>query len=233
MLHTEERPESSELESSEKKLRLLQSRRKFRMWVTFPFLIFLLFMLAGFTFNYIPSESMLPNLKPGDNIVTMRSWVAYPFGRSPARGDVVVFKLSAEQRKLAEAIQSGEWTNEEGDKMEKPEILIKRVVGLPGETIQMKGSEVYINGQKLQENYSVEPLEPGSYDPLPFADVDPLTIPPGHYFLLGDNRTNSEDSRFWGALRREDVLGKFVRILYHDEKQRAGLRGAGEETENP
>lgn len=220
-------------QSSEKALEVLQSRRKFRMWVTFPFLIFLIFLLAGFTFNYIPSESMLPNLKPGDNIVTMRSWIAYPFGRSPARGDVVVFKLPAAQVELAAEMRSNEWINESGDKMAKPEILIKRIVGLPGETVQMQGGEVYINGQKLAEDYSVESLEPGSYDPYPFADTEPLTIPSGHYFLLGDNRKNSEDSRIWGALKRSTILGKFVRVLYHDEKQRQLFRRGGGETENP
>src|SRR5690606_30854948 len=147
--------------------------------------------LSGFTFNYIPSESMLPNLKPGDNIVTMRSWGAYPFGRSPARGEVVVFKLPAAQVEMAAQERGNEWISESGDKKAKREILIKRIVGLPAETIQMQSGEVYINGQKLQEDYGVEPLEPESYDPYTFADTDPLKIPEGHYFLHGDNRNNS------------------------------------------
>jgi signal peptidase I len=208
------KPDADNGEVVVKERQVAQFRQRFRMWVTLPFLFFLLLILMGFSFNFIPSQSMEPNLMPGDNILTMRSWLAYPLGRSPARGDVVVFDLPPEQMKRAQIAMGTGGDGTEG-KAKKPDILIKRIVGLPGETVQVRGSDVYVNGQKLPEDYFIEPLGENELDPLPFADVEPLTIPPGEYFLLGDNRLNSEDSRYWGTLKRSNIQGKFVRILYH------------------
>lgn len=197
----------------EKRKRIEKFRRTFRMWVTFPFLIVLLLMVMGFSVAYIPSESMEPNLVPGDNVVTMRAWAAYSLGRAPARGDIVVFRLTPEQAENA-ALLRGEF-EEEGEGKSQPEHLIKRVVGLPGETIEVKGSDVYINGKKLQEDYPVEPLLPDVFDPFPFAEAEPFQIPEGMYFVLGDNRRNSEDSRFYGPIKQDIIVGKYIAKLYH------------------
>lgn len=224
------KPTDENAEAVVKEVKVARFRKRFRMWVTLPFLLFLLLILTGFSFHFIPSESMEPNLMPGDNILTMRSWLAYSLGRSPARGNVVVFSLPPEQAKRAEFALGTGGDAAEG-KSKKPDILIKRIVGLPGETVQIRGNDVYINGQKLQEDYSIEPLAEFDLDPLPFADTEPLAIPQGEYFLLGDNRRSSEDSRYWGTLKRSDIQSKFVRILYHKARPDKNADNAAKEAQ--
>ncbi len=79
---------------------------------------------------------------------------------------------------------------------------IKRIVGLPGETIEFRDNRVYINGKLLDESYTQSPT-------VSFDGEGPKVIPANHYFMLGDNRTNSSDSRLWGTVARELVYGKF------------------------
>ena len=202
-------------------------RRLRRLKIMFPFLLVLVFLVYAFTTNYIPSESMEPNIRPGDHILTMRTWLAYPGGRMPARGDIVVFNLPKEQDPQAgeEGAQGGPEASDQGNKglyrygffkMPPGDILIKRVIGLPGETVQLRGNTVYINGKKLVENYKTVPVDFADGDYFPFAVEKPIKVPPGELFLLGDNRNNSEDGRFWGTLKREHVLGKFVRVLWNE-----------------
>ncbi len=200
-------------------------RRLRRLKIMFPFLLVLVFLVWAFTTNFIPSESMEPTLKPGDHILTMRSWIAYPWGAMPARGDIVVFILPKEAEQK-EAEQTGDDTadaatqdNQQSNSFwhrPHPDILIKRVIGLPGETVQMRGNDVYINGKKLQEDYQTVPVTDPEDGYFPYAVDKPIKVPEGHLFLLGDNRNNSDDGRFWGTLPRDKVLGKFVRILWNE-----------------
>jgi signal peptidase I len=202
-----------------------------------PVLIFVGFITWGFTTNYIPSESMLPSLKPGDHVVTMRTWLAYPFGRAPQRGDVVVFALplnlpsldeigSLEERRRLVAerqealhIPPGSLRHINGD------ILIKRVVGLPGETVLIKGRDIFINGRKLsgQQFGAVGKPDPVFY--YNFASDEPLTLKQDEIFVLGDNISNSEDGRMWGPLKRRNILGRLVRVLWNDGGQKAAAEG--------
>jgi signal peptidase I len=129
-------------------------------------------------------------LLPGHEALPQK--VIYPF-RMPERGDVVVL----------EAPTTGS--------DQRPEDYIKRVIGLPGETIQIRDGRVYINGKPLQED-----LQDGGYlmdttDCLGSSLCQPYTIPEGHVVVLGDNRNNSQDSRAWGAeaaLPLDRVVGK-------------------------
>jgi signal peptidase I len=151
----------------------------------------------------IPSGSMEPNLLIGDHLL-VNKFVSAPTLTGVEktllpidaihRGDIVVFKHPR---------------TPERD-------LIKRTIGLPGETIELREKRVYIDGKPLDEPYAHFLFPPGSTD---LADRDvrrnfgPLTVPPGHYFMMGDNRDNSEDSRYWGTLAREYVKGKAL-FLY-------------------
>ena len=136
----------------------------------------------------IPSESMAATLKPRDRVLVNR--VAYRLG-DPGRGDVVVIDSRAVGR-----------------------VLIKRVVGLPGDTISLSGGHVYINGRRLAEPYvrqvdgRAEPTDPFRGTGNPWALEQPYLVPPGHYFVMGDNRTVSDDSRDWGPAARREIIGR-------------------------
>jgi signal peptidase I len=123
--------------------------------------------------------SMIPTLKNGEYILINR--LAYKTGQ-PERGDIIVFSLPADNG----------------------QDLIKRVIGLPGETVQIDNGSVTINGVKLQETYIAQ-------DPLYFGE---WTVPEGSLFVLGDNRNDSRDSHQWGLLPLENVIGKSVLIYW-------------------
>jgi signal peptidase I len=131
--------------------------------------------------RYIPSESMLPTLEVNDRLMVEK--LSYHWSK-PQRGDIVVFmpndKLRASQPKLKDA-------------------FIKRVIGLPGETIEVKDNTVFINGNPLAENYLAA---------KPNYRFGPATVPPNSYLVLGDNRNNSFDSHFWGYVPFETIIGK-------------------------
>jgi len=89
---------------------------------------------------------------------------------------------------------------------------VKRVIALPGETIEIKQNTVFINGKRLMEPYKYHQL--GEERPSPFADMTPRTLPEGHYFMMGDNRDFSSDSRDWGFVPEEFIFGKPLFILW-------------------
>ena len=151
----------------------------------------------------IPSGSMEPNLLIGDHLLVNKFVSAPTLSKVERtvlpiddiqRGDIIVFKHPK---------------TPERD-------LIKRTIGLPGETIELREKRVYINGKPLDEPYVHFLFPPGTAD-ISESDVrrnfGPLTVPSGHYFMMGDNRDNSEDSRYWGPLPREFVKGKAL-FLY-------------------
>ena len=140
----------------------------------------------------VPSESMTPTILVGDHFFLDK--VAFPANypqimqnylpaRTINRGDIIAF-----------------WSPE------NPEMrLVKRVIGLPGETIEIRNRDVYINGRRLDEPYAVhtDVREIDRRDTL-----ESVMIPPDHFFMMGDNRDNSNDSRFWGFAPRESFIGK-------------------------
>jgi signal peptidase I len=131
---------------------------------------------------WIPSGSMEPSLDISDRIVVNK--VLYYF-RPPQRQEVVVFR-------------------QVGSIDETKKDLIKRLMGLPGETLQVKNGIIYINGKAVVEKH------PMNQD---FANFGPVTIPADAYFVMGDNRPASADSRYWGFLPRKNIIGQaFLRI---------------------
>jgi signal peptidase I len=153
----------------------------------------------------IPTGSMERNLLIGDHLI-VNKMVFAPVatgleravlpGRAIRRGDVVVFKYPKEPERD----------------------FIKRVVGLPGDRLELHRKTVYINGQPLAEPY-VQFLEPPSTSgPIhaddPREEYGPVTVPADQYFMMGDNRDNSEDSRYWGFMPVTYVKGKALFIYY-------------------
>jgi signal peptidase I len=146
---------------------------------------------------YIPSGSMLPTLQLKDRIIVDK--LSYRL-HSVHRGDIVVFARPP----LEDQAYSD---------------LVKRVVGLPGESISSKNGKLYINGKLLSQPWL--PKGPQSYtttlpgDPHPqFNLPGPVKIPPGEYYVMGDNRTDSEDSRFFGPIPRSLIVGRAVAVVW-------------------
>jgi signal peptidase I len=155
---------------------------------------------------YIPSESMVPQLAVGDRVVVSK--VSYRL-HDPKRGDIVVFDAPEGDtkppdrsalpvrlfRSLLEAI---------GLRQPSTEEFIKRVIALPGETVEGKGGKVLINGVALVEPY----LEAD----VMIGDFTPVVVPAGSVFVMGDNRNSSRDSRSFGSIRESTIVGRaFVR----------------------
>lgn len=132
--------------------------------------------------RWIPSESMLPTLKVGDRLMTEK----FDFKLTGInRGDIVTFNPPPA--------------------VHENEVLIKRVIGLPGETVAVKNGTVYINGEPVIEPYIKE---------KPKSDFKEYTVPADCLFVMGDNRNNSYDSRFWGPLPVKNVIGRALFKYY-------------------
>jgi signal peptidase I len=177
--------------------RATNGRRALAEWV----IVVLLAMAAALlvkTFAvqafWIPSPSMEPTLVPNDRVLVDK--LAYDF--HPVReGDIVVFRRPP-----------GDTDAQVGD-------LIKRVIGLPGETVLIKDCGVYIDGHMLKQPYLPRGWQSPSspYCTHPVDLPNPYKVPAGHYFVMGDNRTISYDSRYWGPLAASYIVGRaFVRI---------------------
>lgn len=165
----------------------------------------------------IPSGSMIPTLLIGDHILVSKlsygfqwptdcklQWAVPPvncyasttvvaFG-SPQRGDIIVFRFPEDEEKD----------------------FIKRIVGLPGDTVQVRDKVVLVNGQPLDDKPFTQRIDPGIIDGTvnPRDNFGPVTVPEGSYFVMGDNRDQSLDSRFWGYVREEKIRGKAFRVYW-------------------
>jgi len=131
--------------------------------------------------RYIPSGSMLPTLQINDRLIIDK--LSYDF-RAPERGDIVVFQPT-------DALKAQNFKD----------AFIKRVIGLPGDKVEVKGRQVYVNDQPLREKY---------IEDQPNYQFGPVTVPPNEYLVLGDNRNNSYDSHYWGFVPRDKIIGRAV-----------------------
>jgi len=132
-----------------------------------------LFVMQGFC---VTGDCMQPHLYTGERVLANK--LAYHLA-SPRRGDIVIFDYPKDIR----------------------QVYVKRVIGLPGETVAIQGGQVSINGRPLPEPYKAFAAH---------GDMTAQAIPPGQYFVMGDNRDVSDDSRYWGDLPRHDIIGRAV-----------------------
>src|SRR5262245_13677352 len=170
----------------------------------------------------IPTGSMETNLLIGDHLLVNKviySPSALPLegwllAKKPVRrGHVVVFKFPEDPTRD----------------------FIKRVIGLPGETVEIRDKTVFINWQPLVEPYAHFQEPPLRHDDPEYSlrsegirdNYGPLVVPPGHLFVLGDNRDNSRDSRFWGTLPRDQVKGRALLVYWSYEAKREEYNRTG------
>nr|WP_295617380.1 signal peptidase I [Chamaesiphon sp. GL140_3_metabinner_50] len=130
--------------------------------------------------RYIPSESMLPTLEIGDRLIVEK--LSY-YTHLPKHGDIVVFAPPPQ-------LQEQGYLEEQA--------FIKRVIGLPGDTIEVKDGRVYVDKELLTESYIAQ---------APNYGMSPMVVPPDELFVMGDNRNNSNDSHVWGFLPKDNVIG--------------------------
>jgi signal peptidase I len=152
-------------------------------------------LLRTFAFQtfWIPSASMVPTLAVYDRVLVQKAFFSWPDVRE---GDIVVFSHPPLDH----------CPGPDGD-------LVKRVIALPGQTIYSSGNTIYVNGRPLAEPYLPQ------YDPLgpPVASSQhPYRVPPGEFYVLGDNRGDSCDSRYWGPIKGSSIIGKVVLTFWHD-----------------
>jgi signal peptidase I len=184
---------------------------------------------------YVPSESMLPTLLIGDHMLVNKfsfgaripfTDIQLPALREPRRGDVVTFVLGRRGPMHICPVDRCPDYPSEG--------FVKRIVGLPGDTIEVRDGRVMLNGEPLRVDYGGETFADKTDDELQlgieFLDGAPhpvldaphrngleqvrITVPEGRYFMMGDNRDNSNDSRSWGTVRRIDLKGPVTMIYW-------------------
>jgi signal peptidase I len=162
------------------------------------------FLLQAF---YIPSESMQPTLEVGDRVLVNK--VVYHL-HPPRRGDIVVFADPNPEPEPDRSPVSAVWswlTEGLGVSTSPEKDFIKRVIGLPGETVEIKRGEVFIDGERLDEPYLEVPLDTG--------DFGPTRVPPDSLFVMGDNRPNSNDSRRGlGFIPYDKVIGRAFVLIW-------------------
>jgi signal peptidase I len=144
---------------------------------------------------WIPSASMVPTLGVYDRILVQKAFFSW---RDVREGDIVVFSQPPRDH----------CPGPQGD-------LVKRVIALPGQTIYSSGNSIYIDGRRLAEPYLPR------YDPLGPAIPDatsrhPYRVPPGEFYVLGDNRADSCDSRYWGPITGASIVGTVILTFWHD-----------------
>ncbi len=148
----------------------------------------------------IPSPSMEPTLLPGQRVLVNR--LAYDFGGSPQRGDIVVFHPPASlvckvNVPVIEPCPKSTTTP-------STQYFVKRVMGLPGDHLEIAGGHPVINGKEIRHEPYITPCANSTSCDLPHV----ITVPPGEYYMLGDNRGDSDDSRYWGPVPKSWIIGE-------------------------
>ena len=163
----------------------------------------------------IPSGSMEPTLLVGDHIIVNKLIYGFRmpdsfFGITPFQGEIpygkYLFQIEAVHRgDIVVFVYPGDHTLD----------FIKRVIGVPGDTVQIKAGHLYLDGQEVADPHAHFKIPPEDRMASSVRDYfGPLTVPAGQYFMMGDNRDNSNDSRFWGLVDRNYVEGRAMFIYW-------------------
>lgn len=144
----------------------------------------------------IPSGAMMPTLLSGDHILVDKTIS----GEEVRKGDLIVFRFPKDPNKS----------------------FLKRVIGLPGDTIEIRKKQLIINGEEIEENYIIHEDDKNDMDDR--DNFGPLTIPSKSLFVLGDNRDKSFDSRFFGVLSYDDLIGRVKLIYWSWDKEAKSAR---------
>jgi len=160
------------------------------------------FIRSYFQAFKIPSGNMTPTLLVGDHIYIDKS-IQHQWA-NPARGDVIVFKFPEDEKKD----------------------FIKRVIGIPGDIVEIKNKKVLINSVPLDDESYTQRIDPGIIDRTinPRDNFGPVTVPPLNYFVLGDNRDQSLDSRFWGFVELSKIKGKAIALYWSWDNENSRVR---------
>jgi signal peptidase I len=150
----------------------------------------------------IPSPSMVPTLEVGQRVLVNR--IGTHFG-DPERGDVVVFKppTGADTHQCGDPNKTNQQPCGKPTSKKSENNFIKRVIGLPGDTIKIENNRAIVNGKPIDEPYINKGTSCDNYCNL----EEPITVPPDHFFMMGDNRGESDDSRVWGPVPKDWIIG--------------------------
>lgn len=149
--------------------------------------LIVVYLLRFFIFGlyYVPSGSMIPNLEINDHVFATK--FSYQI-HDPERYDVIVFNYPIEYKENKKEVR-----------------YVKRLMGLPNETIEIRNNKIYINGKVIDDPFRASDTD--------MSDFGPITIGENEFFMMGDNRNHSNDSRFWGTVPRDLLIGK-VQMIY-------------------
>lgn len=149
--------------------------------------LIIVYLLRVFVFGlyYVPSGSMIPHLEINDHVFATK--FSYQL-HDPKRYDVIVFDYPVEYKENGKEVR-----------------YVKRLIGLPNETVEIKNNEIYINGKVIEDSFRANDTD--------MSDFGPVTVGENEFFMMGDNRNHSNDSRIWGTVPRELLIGK-VQLIY-------------------
>ena len=152
-------------------------------------------LVSKFSYGtHIPNEIPFINIKLFDDIVL--------FSKVPKRGDIIVFKFPKDETRD----------------------FIKRVIGLPGDLLEVKSQKVYINNKPYEDTHARHTDTPSDSPLVPRDDFGPILVPDNHVFVMGDNRENSQDSRYWGYLNVKKIRGKALIIYWSWDRIKSWVR---------
>ena len=142
-------------------------------------------LVSKYTYGtHVPNEIPILNIKLFNDIIF--------FSKTPERGDIIVFKYPKDEKRD----------------------FIKRVIGIPGDLLEVRHQKVFINGKPYEDPHARHTEKPSDSALVPRDDFGPVLVPDGHLFMMGDNRENSQDSRYWGFLDIKKVRGKALMIYW-------------------